>query len=88
MSDSQWVRDVTAQVQQYSEGQYINFAAFDKPEDTQQSFPAANWVRVQAAKLTYDPYNLFRDLNFYRSDGGYGAQDASNSQVEAVAQGG
>lgn len=80
-----WVRDIIAQLEPLSLGYYINILDFEHPEDTRNSFPAENWVRVEAAKARYDPDNLFRELDFYHNKDGYGPLDAApNGAVKAI----
>ena len=51
------------------------------PEDTEMSFSPEAWVKVQAAKATYDPHHLLRELDFYHDDGGHGPLDAALEPV-------
>lgn len=66
----------------------LSFSNFEKANDTQLCFPAANWAAVQAAKAAYDPYNTFQSLDFYHNDNGYGALAATASNVKPVANAG
>ena len=72
-----WVKGIYNELAQYSIGHYINFVDFEVPEDTQLSFAPANWPRIQAAKATYDPHHLLRELDFYHNDAGRGPLDAA-----------
>lgn len=84
-----WVQELAAQLEHVSQGHYINFIDFERPEDTQKSFPPANWARVVAAKAAFDPYNLFRELDFHHDKNGRGPLDAgTNAAVRPVASGG
>ena len=44
---------------------------FDAPDSTETCFPAPNWARLQDIKETYDPHQLFRPLDYYRTDDGF-----------------
>lgn len=78
------MKDIESQLSPMSEGHYINFVNFENPEDTERSFPPANWARVKAAKAEFDPDNIFRELDFHHTNGGHGAGDAGNAQVKGV----
>ena len=58
-----WARSIQKQLQPLSEGTFINNVTFESADDARRSFPAKNWARIQAAKLKYDPQNLFQDLH-------------------------
>lgn len=58
-----------------------NFQNFEQTNNTQMSFPPSAWAKVVAAKATYDPANLFRDLNFAHNQGGRGALSALPQSV-------
>jgi len=55
----------------YGEGHYINMNRFDSADSTETCFPPANWARLQEVKAKYDPHNLFRPLDYFRTDDGF-----------------
>ena len=55
---------------QHAEGHYINMNRFDSPDSIETSYPSANWARLVDLKAQYDPHNLFRPLDYYRTDDG------------------
>lgn len=44
---------------------------FDSANSTQTCFPPANWAQLEEVKATYDPHNLFRPLDYFRTDDGF-----------------
>ncbi len=44
---------------------------FDTADSTETCFPPANWARLQEVKAKYDPHNLFRPLDYFRTDDGF-----------------
>ena len=56
----------------YGDGHYLNMNRFDTPDSAQTCFPPENWARLQTVKAQYDPHNLFRPLDYYRTDDGNG----------------
>lgn len=55
----------------YAQGHYINMNRFDTLDSTKTCFPPANWARLQQVKQAYDSKNLFRPLDYYRTDDGF-----------------
>ncbi len=55
----------------YAEGHYLNMNRFDSADSTQTCFPPDNWARLQQVKTEYDPHNLFRPLDYYRTNDGF-----------------
>ncbi len=55
----------------YGEGHYLNMNRFDTADSTETCFPPANWARLQAVKAQYDPHNMFRPLDYFRTDDGF-----------------
>jgi FAD/FMN-containing dehydrogenase len=55
-----WVRGLSAALQPFSAGSYVNFLAQEGAEVTKGAYTAATYSRLVALKTTYDPTNLFR----------------------------
>lgn len=66
-----WAEEGDQILDEYAEGHYINMNRFDTPESTETCFPPPNWARLQQVKATYDSKNLFRPLDYFRTDGGF-----------------
>jgi FAD/FMN-containing dehydrogenase len=57
----QWAREAYADVQRFTTGSaYLNFPGFGEEEDLVRRAYGANYERLQAIKMQYDPDNLFR----------------------------
>ncbi|KAK9823316.1 hypothetical protein WJX72_001874 [[Myrmecia] bisecta] len=80
-----WARSGAQALKDYSLGQYLNMAPYTSVNDTQTSFPADHWARIVAAKRTYDPANLARELDYYRVNGGTSAKDGSSDGAVGAA---
>lgn len=50
---------------------------FDNPDSIETCYPPENWARLQAVKRKYDPHHLYRGLDYYRTDDGFGNQAAN-----------
>ena len=57
-----WVRDLIADVQEFSDGgRYLNFAGFqEEGDDMMRAAFGPKYERLVALKNKYDPTNLFR----------------------------
>ena len=60
----------------YGDGHYLGMNRFDTSDSTETCFPADNWARLTEVKSAYDPHSLFRPLDYYRTDNGFGAAAA------------
>ena len=66
-----WAAEGGTILDHYAQGHYINMNRFDAPESIETCFPPSNWGRLQQVKKAYDPRNLFRPLDYYRTDDGF-----------------
>jgi hypothetical protein len=55
-----WVRGLSAALQPFSAGSYVNFLAQEGAQVTKAAYTEATYSRLVALKTTYDPTNLFR----------------------------
>lgn len=55
-----WARGLSAVLQPFSAGTYVNFLAHEGAEVTKVAYTPASYDRLVALKTTYDPTNLFR----------------------------
>jgi FAD/FMN-containing dehydrogenase len=54
-----WVRDLSAALQQDDEGAYVNFLLDESPERIRAAYPGTTWARLREIKAIYDPRNVF-----------------------------
>lgn len=66
-----WAAEGGRILDDYAKGHYISMNRFDTAESTESCFPPPNWARLQEVKAAYDPDDLFRPLDYYRTDGGF-----------------
>jgi FAD/FMN-containing dehydrogenase len=55
-----WVRSLSAALQPYSAGVYVNFLGNEGAEVMRRAYDPATYERLVALKTQYDPNNLFR----------------------------
>src|SRR6266699_2531536 len=55
-----WARGLSAALQPFSAGSYVNFLAQVRAQVTKAAYTEATYSRLVALKTTYDPTNLFR----------------------------
>ncbi len=55
-----WARGLSAALQPFSAGTYVNFLAHEGAEVTKAAYTPASYDRLVALKTKYDPTNLFR----------------------------
>src|SRR6266496_6364124 len=55
-----WARGLSAALQPFSAGSYVNFLAQEGAQVTKAAYTEASYERLVALKTTYDPTNLFR----------------------------
>jgi FAD/FMN-containing dehydrogenase len=55
-----WARGLSAALQPFSAGTYVNFLAQEGAEVTKAAYTTASYDRLVALKTKYDPTNLFR----------------------------
>ena len=60
----------------YGDAHYINMNRFDSQGSIESCYPPENWARLQELKAQYDPHQLYRQLDYYRTDDGFGNQAA------------
>ena len=62
----------------YGDGHYLGMNRFDTPDSTETCFPPDNWTRLTEVKTTYDPHSLFRPLDYYKTNSGFGTAAADS----------
>ena len=72
-----WARDAYAKLKPYIAGRYLNTVMFDNANDSQLCYEPGVWERLHQVKQKYDPYNLFRELDYYKSQQGSSAIDGA-----------
>jgi berberine-like enzyme len=55
-----WARGLSAALQPFSAGSYVNFLVQEGAQVTKAAYTEASYERLVALKTTYDPTNLFR----------------------------
>jgi FAD/FMN-containing dehydrogenase len=55
-----WAQTVRDRLRPLATGGYLNYATDDSPETVEDAYGAQTFARLQAAKRTWDPGNLFR----------------------------
>ena len=55
-----WAQTIRDRLQPLSAGGYLNYATDDTAQTVQDAYSAQTFARLQAAKRTWDPGNLFR----------------------------
>jgi FAD/FMN-containing dehydrogenase len=55
-----WAQTVRDRLRPLSTGGYLNYATDDTAETVEDAYGAQTFARLQAAKRTWDPGNIFR----------------------------
>jgi FAD/FMN-containing dehydrogenase len=55
-----WAQTVRDRLRPLATGGYLNYATDDSPETVEDAYGAQTFARLQAAKRTWDPGNIFR----------------------------
>ncbi len=65
-----WVDGLAAALQQDDHGAYVNFLADEGEDRIRAAYPGSTWDRLAAAKVRYDPTNLFHLNQNIQPEGG------------------
>lgn len=72
-----WARNISAALEPYVQSRYINSQMFENANDTRACYDAQSWARIERVKSFYDPFNLYRELDYYKTALGTQATDAA-----------
>lgn len=72
-----WARNVSKALAPYTLSRYANTVMFENANDTRDCYDPQSWDRLKRVKAAYDPYNLFRELDYYKAALGTQPTDAA-----------